>query len=90
MLKRVNLNDKEIGFFIISTETGKIKSSGDTVLQETWEDTYVNLNSLVVGKEPNISFNKAHKTRHAGKEPVFVDLLCKITSIEEIKEKKLI
>lgn len=88
MLKRINLDNKEINFFVISTETGKIKSSGDEVLAETWEDTYVDLNSLVVGQLPSICFNKAHKTRYVNREPVFVDLNYKILSIEKIEEKK--
>jgi len=89
MLKRINLDNKEIGFFIVSTETGKIKSSGD-INDDTWEDTYMDLKTVIVGGIPFISFNKARKARYINREPVFIDLNYKITSIEDIKETKLI
>lgn len=85
MLIKVHLNSKEIDFLIISKETGKIKSSGD-VNPDTWEDTYVDLNSVVLGKEPVISFNKAFRTRHKNNEPVWTPLIYKITLIEEVKD----
>lgn len=89
MLKKVYIDNKEINFFIISADTGKIKSSGD-VDEDTWEDTYVDLETLKVGKEPSICFNKAHKTKHATKEPVWTDLNYKVTSIKDLKDEKLI
>lgn len=89
-MTKINVDNKEINFFIISKETGKIKSSGDICLPETWEDTYVNLNFLTIGQLPSICFNKAHKTRHSNREPVWTDLNYKITSIENLKDKKFI
>lgn len=89
MLKKIYVDNKEINFFIVSTDTGKIKSSGD-IDEDTWEDTYVNLNSIEVGKPPSICFNKAHRTRHIGREPVFTNLNYNVTSIENIKDEKLI
>jgi len=89
MLKKINVDSKVINFFIVSGETGKIKSSGD-IDEDTWEDTYVNLASIQVGKAPSICFNKAHRTRHIGKEPVWTDLNYVVTSVEEIKDAKFI
>jgi len=86
---KINLDNKEIKFFIISEETGKIKSSGDEN-EDTWEDTYVALESLKIGQPPSICFNKANRTRHLKKEPVFVDLNYRILSIENLKDKKII
>lgn len=85
MLVKVYLDSREIDFLIISKETGKIKSSGD-INPDTWEDTYVDLSSVVVGKELVISFNKAFRTRHKNNEPVWTPLIYKITLIEEVKD----
>lgn len=87
MLKKIYINSKEIEFFIFSEETGKIKSSGD-INQDTWEDTYLDLNSIVIGKEPVVSFNKAVRTRNKNIEPVWTPLIYKITSIEKVKDGK--
>lgn len=89
MLKKLDIDNKEINFFIISAETGKIKSSGDEN-DDTWEDTYIDLNSIEVGKPPSICFNKAHRTRYTGREPVFTNLNYNVTLIKDLKDDKLI
>lgn len=90
MLKKLNIDNKEINFFIISADTGKIKSSGDIEMPECWEDTFVDLETLEIGKQPSLCFNKAHKSRYLDREPKWTDLNYKVTSIEEIKDEKSI
>lgn len=87
---KICVDNKDIKFFIISEDRGKIKSSGDVEMPECWEDTFVALNPLVVGQPPSICFNKVPRNRHSNREPVWTDLNYKITSIEKVKDAKLI
>jgi hypothetical protein len=84
----IGIDNREINFFLINKSTGKIKNSGDEVLAETWEDTYVDVNSLLVGKLPSICFNKFSRIKNSKKEPVWVDLNYKVTYLKEIESKK--
>lgn len=81
------LNSKEIDFLIVSLQRGRILDSGESEQDRgTFDNTYMDLESICVGKAPRVSFNFDFYTRKtSGKEPVWVDLNYKILSIEEVE-----
>lgn len=86
---KVILDNEEIKYFVVSAENGRILESGETENQDTWEDTYVDLNTVEVGRAPKISYNYSFFSRTTSKrKPVWVDLLYKVKSIEKTKKDK--
>lgn len=86
---KVILDNEEIKYFVVSAENGRILESGETENQDTWEDTYIDLNSIEVGKAPKISFNYSFFIRTTSKrKPVWTDLLYKVKAIEKTKKDK--
>jgi len=60
MQQKIFVDSKEINFLVVNNK-GKVINNGDDNF-DTWEQTYVDLNSLKVGENLSISFNKGiHK-----------------------------
>lgn len=82
--KKVIIDSKEIKYLIVEP-TGRIIESGEKEGEnDTFENSFVNMEKLEVGKKINISFNKGiYERRSVPKEAVWVDLLYDVISIEE-------
>jgi len=78
---KIYLSNPKIGFFTVDRR-GKILETGDT-RKGDWERTYVDLDRSKMNQPVYVSFNKGYNEA-VGKEPVFVDLNCKITKIEQV------
>ena len=89
-LVKVKLKNPEINYLIVSLLDGRITESGeDLENQGTFEDTYVKLHTLEVGKKPIISFNYSLYTRkQKTKTPVWTELNYEITEVEKLKTNK--
>lgn len=86
---KVILDSEEIKYFVINAKDGRILESGETENHDTWEDTFVKLETVEVGKAPKISFNYGFFTRSCSKKlPVWADLNYKVTKIEKTKQDK--
>lgn len=78
-MTKILLDNKEIKYFIINLD-GKIIETGDEN-PDTWEETFVDMDSIEVGKAPKISYNKSQMQRQ-GKTPVWSYLNYTVKSIE--------
>jgi len=86
---KVILDSEEIKYFIISATDGRIIESGETLNNDTWEDTFIRVDTIEVGKTPKISFNYGFYTRSCSKkEPVWVNLAYKVTDVQKTKKDK--
>lgn len=77
------LTSKEIKYIIVDNNTGRITESGEEQgKNDTFEETFVDLSSIEIGKPPKISYNKTEYTnRKKPISPVWVDLLYNVTEI---------
>ncbi len=80
---KVELDSKEIKFLEISDNDGRILKSGEREgFNDTFEDSFVDLKTVEVGKKPMISFNKGVYERRKHKiEPVWTELAYKVLKI---------
>lgn len=83
---KVLLDSKEIDYFLLADD-GKIVESGDE-LPDTWEDTYVDVSTIEVGKKMKISYNFGIYTRKfPDRKPVWEELNYNIKSFEHLKKE---
>ena len=70
MKKYIHIDNKEIDYIVINSETGKIIETGEknviteegkTELANTFSGTYVKINSIKLGKPLLVCFNKDAK-----------------------------
>jgi hypothetical protein len=83
------LNSGEINHLVVSLHDGRIIESGESdAEQNTFENTYVDVSTIEIGKPPKISFNYfLYKRKSVNKTPVWVDLNYNVESIEELQIK---
>lgn len=87
-LVKVTLKSDEIKYFVVNLEDGRIIESGDED-ETTFEDTFVDLNTLEVGRKPLISYNFSLYTRkYPDRKPVWTELNYEITAKEFLSKKK--
>lgn len=86
---KVILNSSEINYLVVSLQDGRIIESGESESENnTFEDTYMKVSSIEVGKHPKISYNYGVYTRRSvGKTPVFTELNYVVLAVEELKIK---
>lgn len=86
---KVILDNKEIKYFVVSATDGRILESGEAENHDTWEDTFIKLESIEVGRAPKISFNYGFYTRSFSKKvPVWVDLAYIVKEVTKTKKDK--
>lgn len=80
---KIVIDSKEIKYFIVN-EDGKITESGeDTGVNDTFEDTFVDMKKLVIGKPPIISYNKGVYSRKTPlREAVWTELNYNVLEIQ--------
>lgn len=69
-MKKVTVDNKEIGYLIIEPTRGRIIESGDRL--DTFQDSFADLKTLIVGEYISLTFNKK----------VFTELAYKTLKIE--------
>lgn len=85
---KLTLKSQEIKYFIVNLEDGRITESGDED-ETTFEDTFIDLKTIEVGKKPLISYNYSLYTRKfPDRAPVWSQLNYEITATEEFFKKK--
>jgi hypothetical protein len=85
-LVKIELKNPDIKYLIVSLSNGRIIESGENLEnQGTFEDTYLKLDTIEVGKTPTISFNYSVYTKKMkNKTPVWTELNYIITKIDNL------
>lgn len=88
-MKKIFIDNKSINYLIVN-ELGKVIETGeDAAINDTFEDTLVDMNKLEVGVPLNVSFNAGlYERRNSSLEGVWVDLLYDVLSIEDVQIKE--
>ena len=81
---KIVLDSKEIGYLVVEKATGRIIESGEAEGQnDTFEDSFIDLETVKVGQAPKISYNKGvYSRRKTPKEPVWAELLYKVLEVK--------
>ena len=85
---KVLLDSKEINYFIVDLDSGRIEESGDTENPDTWEEVYVKVGTIEEGKKLTISYNSGiYSRKYPNRKAVWTELKYDVLKVIKIRNK---